>query len=198
MTDVATPQIETRTVNGREVPPAGQWAVDASHSTVEFVAKHLMVAKTRGRFTDYEADVVIGERPEDSTLSVTIDASSITTGDEGRDGHLQSPDFLDRENHPNITFASTKVEPGKGNTWDVTGDFTVRGVTKPLTLAVEFNGLTTDPWGNTKAFFSASGEFDRDEYGVSWNQPLANGGVLVGKKVKIELEIEAAKVDPGS
>ena len=193
MTDLATPQATARVIDGREVPPAGHYAVDASHSSVEFVARHLVVAKTRGRFTSYDADVEIGERPEDSKLSVTIDAASISTGDDGRDGHLRSPDFLDLENHPSITFESTSVEPGKGGAWLVNGDFTVRGVTKPLTLDVEFNGVTTDPWGNNKAFFSASGELDRDEYGVSWNQPLANGGVVVGKKVKIELEIEAAQ-----
>lgn len=193
MTDLATPQATARVVDGREVPPAGRYAVDASHSTVEFVARHLMVAKTRGRFTSYEADVEIADRPEDSKLSVTIDASSITTGDDGRDGHLRSPDFLDLDNHPNISFVSTGVEPARDGHWLVTGDFTVRGVTRPLTLDVEFNGVTTDPWGNTRAFFSASGEIDRDEYGVSWNQPLANGGVVIGKKVKIELEVEAAK-----
>jgi polyisoprenoid-binding protein YceI len=193
MTDVITSPAEPRVIDGRPVPPAGQYAIDPSHSTVEFVARHLMVAKTRGRFTNYEASVEIGERPEDSKLSVTIDASSITTGDDGRDAHLRSPDFLDLENHPSITFVSSSVEPKADDHWQVTGDFTVRGVTKPLTLDVEFNGSTTDPWGNAKAFFSASGEIDRDEYGVSWNQPLANGGVVVGKKVRIEIEVEAVK-----
>lgn len=199
MTDLATPPAAARVIEGRPVPPAGHWVVDSSHSNVEFVARHLMVAKVRGRFTTYSAEFDIADRPEDSALSVTIDAASITTGDDARDGHLRGPDFLDLENHPNITFTSTDIRAtGLGDSsWSVTGDFTVRGVTKPLTLQVEFNGVAVDPWDNTKAFFSASGEFDRDEYGVEWNQPLANGGVVVGKKVKIELEIEAAQSDQG-
>jgi len=192
MTDILSP-IVTRTVDGRDVPPDGVYTVDAAHSSVEFVARHLVVAKTRGRFAGYTAEIVIADRPEDSTLVVDIDAASISTGDDGRDIHLKSPDFLDVDNHPRLRFVSTAVVP-QGDVWKVTGDFSVAGVTKPLTLDVEFNGITADPWGNTKAFFSARGEFDRDEWGVSFNQPLANGGALIGKKVTIELEVEAAPV----
>ncbi len=202
MTDTLSPKtdspktdspVATRTVDGRQVPPSGVYTVDAAHSSVEFVARHLVVAKTRGRFASYTAEIVIADRPEESVLSVDIDAASISTGDDGRDAHLKSPDFLDVDNHPNLRFVSTSVTP-QGDVWKVTGNFTAAGVTKPLTLDVEFNGVTTDPWGNTKAFFSARGEFDRDAWGVSFNQPLANGGALIGKKVVIELEIEAAPV----
>jgi polyisoprenoid-binding protein YceI len=181
----------TRVVDGHSVPAAGSWAVDKGHSSVEFVARHLMVTKVRGRFNDYDAAITVAERPEDSRVDVTIHAASITTGDPGRDGHLTSADFLDVENHPTITFASTQVRPTGPSTWDVDGDLTVHGVTKPVVLAVDFGGVATDPWDNTKAFFSATTEFDRESFGLTWNQPLAGGGVLVGKKVRVELEIQA-------
>ncbi|MDQ1533425.1 MAG: hypothetical protein QOF28_1186, partial [Actinomycetota bacterium] len=175
----------TRVVEGRSVPAAGSWEVDKGHSSVEFVARHLMVTKVRGRFADYDAAVTIAERPEDSKVDVTIQAGTITTGDPGRDGHLTSADFLDVENFPTITFASTAVRPTGESTWDVDGDLTIHGVTNPVTLAVEFGGVASDPWNNTKAFFSAATEFDREGFGLTWNQPLAGGGVLVGKKVKV-------------
>lgn len=192
MTAVAPAPAPVRTIDGHDVPAAGRWNVDASHTTVEFVARHLVVTKLRGRFTDYRADVVIGERPEDSTLNVEIDAASISTGDPGRDGHLTSPDFIDVANHPHITFRSTAVVP-KGDVWKVTGDFAINGVSRPLTLDVEFTGVAETPWGHYAAFFTARGEFDREDWGLTWNQPLAGGGVLVGKKVVIELEVEAVQ-----
>jgi polyisoprenoid-binding protein YceI len=191
MADTKTTDL-TRVVDGHSVPAEGSWSVDPAHSTVEFVARHLMVTKVRGRFSDYDAAITIGERPEDSKVDVTIRAASITTGDPARDGHLVSADFLDVENYPTITFASTGVRSDGGNTWQVDGDLTVHGVTRPVTLAVEFGGVATDPWDNTKAFFSAATEFDRETFGLTWNQPLAGGGVLVGKKVRVELEIQAA------
>jgi polyisoprenoid-binding protein YceI len=190
MADTKTREL-TRVVDGHTVPAAGTWSVDQAHSTVEFVARHLMVTKVRGRFSDYDAAITIAETPEDSKVDVTIQAASITTGDPGRDGHLTSADFLDVENYPTIAFASTKVRPTGSSTWNVDGDLTVHGVTKPVTLTVEFGGVATDPWDNTKAFFSASTEFDRESFGLTWNQPLAGGGVLVGKKVRVELEIQA-------
>jgi polyisoprenoid-binding protein YceI len=190
MADTKTIEL-TRDVDGHPVPAAGSWNVDQAHSTVEFVARHLVVTKVRGRFSDYDASITIGERPEDSKVDVTIRTASIATGDPGRDGHLASADFLDVEQYPTITFASTGVRPTGTNTWDVDGDLTVHGVTQPVTLNVEFGGVATDPWDNTKAFFSASTEFDRESFGLTWNQPLAGGGVLVGKKVRVELEIQA-------
>jgi polyisoprenoid-binding protein YceI len=181
----------TRIVDGHTVPATGSWVVDKAHSTVEFVARHLMVTKVRGRFGDYDASITIADRPEDSHVEVTIQAGSIATGDPGRDGHLTSADFLDVEQFPTITFASNAVRATGETTWDVDGELTVHGVTKPVTLAVDFGGVATDPWQNTKAFFTASTEFDRESFGLTWNQPLAGGGVLVGKKVRVELEIQA-------
>jgi polyisoprenoid-binding protein YceI len=190
MADTNTIEL-TREVDGRSIPAAGTWNIDQAHSTVEFVARHLMVTKVRGRFSEYDAAIMIAERPEDSKVDVTIKAASVGTGDAGRDGHLVSPDFLDVEHYPTITFVSSGVRPTGSTTWDVDGDLTVHGVTKPATLTVEFGGIATDPWDNTKAFFSASTEFDRESFGLTWNQPLASGGVLVGKKVRVELEIQA-------
>lgn len=192
-TEAATPATAVRTVDGRDVPAAGRWTVDAAHSTVEFVARHLMVTKVRGRFADYDATITIADDPAASSVDVTIQVASVSTGDAGRDGHLTSPDFFDAENHPTISFASTKVTPVSRDAWKVDGDLTVKDVTKPVVLDVEFSGVATDPWGNQKAFFTASTEVDREDWGLTWNQPLAGGGVLVGKKVRIELEIQAAQ-----
>ena len=182
---------QTRVVDGHTVPAPGRWVVDKAHSTVEFVARHLVVTKVRGRFNDYDAAITIAERPEDSKVEVAIQSASITTGDPGRDGHLASADFLDVEHFPTLAFASTAVRATGPSTWNVDGELTIHGVSKPVTLAVEFGGVATDPWDNTKAFFSASTEFDRESFGLTWNQPLAGGGVLVGKKVRVELEIQA-------
>ena len=182
-----------REIDGRTVPAAGTWQVDTAHSSVEFVARHLVVTKVRGRFADWSAELVIGERPEDSRVDVTIQAASFATGDANRDGHVISPDFLDVERFPTITFTTTSVSAGPGDGWDVLGDLTIHGVTKPVTLAVEFGGAAQDPWGNTKAGFSASTEIDREDFGLTWNQALETGGVLISKNIRIEIEVQAVQ-----
>ncbi|MDQ1375588.1 MAG: hypothetical protein QOJ09_2926 [Actinomycetota bacterium] len=188
MSDTATTTL-LREVNGAAAPVPGTYAIDKSHTTVEFVARHLMISKVRGRFTDYDGTVVIGEGPEDTSLEVSIDLSSVDTNDPKRDEHLRSADFFEIEKHPRMTFKSTKISQD-GDGWKLTGDLTVRDVTQPLTLDVEFEGAQTTPW-NTSAFgFSASGEIDREDWGISWNAALETGGMLVGKKVKIELNVE--------
>jgi polyisoprenoid-binding protein YceI len=187
----STASDSVRVVEGRSVPATGSWTIDPSHSTVGFTTRHLMVSKVRGHFSEYSADLTIAERPEDSKVDVTIQVASVSTADEGRDGHLLSADFFDAETYPTITFSTTSVAPVSDDEWKVTGDLTVRNVTKPVVLAVEFAGVSADPWGNTRAGFSATTEIDREDFGLTWNQPLAGGGVLVGKKVKLELEVEA-------
>jgi len=194
MSDTVATTPATRVVDGRTVPAAGTWSVDPSHSSVGFVARHMAVAKVRGSFTSYTVDLHIAEDPTQSSLSVDIDATSFTTGDQGRDGHVKSGDFLDVETFPTITFASTSVAPGKDDDeWTVAGDLTIHGVTKPVELKVELSGVAADPWGNDRAIYEAATEIDREDFGLTWNQPLAGGGVLVGKKVKIELEIESVR-----
>ncbi|HZQ86666.1 MAG TPA: YceI family protein [Acidimicrobiales bacterium] len=186
-----TPTPTLREINGRVIPEAGEYELDKAHTAVEFVARHLMISKVRGRFNDFSGVVTVGEKPEDSSVVVTIDVPSVSTGDAQRDGHLLSPDFFDAETYPAITFRSTKVVPVKGGDWKVTGDLTVRDVTKPVVLDVEFEGSHPTPWGTTPIGFSASTELDREDFGLTWNQALETGGVLVGKKIKIELSVEA-------
>jgi polyisoprenoid-binding protein YceI len=178
-------------IRGESLPAAGTWTIDGSHSSVEFVVRHLMVAKVRGRFSDFGGTITVGETPEASSVEVSISPASIATGDPQRDGHLQSADFFDVEAHPTIGFRSTAVRPVRGDRYEVDGELTVRGVAKPVALDLEYQGTIRDPFGNDKAVFSASTEIDREDWGLTWNQALESGGVLVGKKAKIEIEIEA-------
>jgi polyisoprenoid-binding protein YceI len=175
------------------LPAPGVWTIDGSHSSVEFVVRHLMVAKVRGRFAEFSGDIHVGETPEESKVVVAIAPSSISTGDPQRDGHLLSPDFFDVEQYPTITFRSTGVRPVKGEHYEVDGELTVHGETLPVVLDLEYQGSITDPFGNDKAVFSASTEIDREDWGLTWNQALETGGVLVGKKARIEIEIEATR-----
>ena len=170
----------------------GVWTIDPTHTTAEFVVRHLMVTKVRGRFTDIKGTVTIGEDPLDSSVEVTIGTASITTGDENRDNHLRTADFLEVEKYPEMTFASTEILP-KGSEYIVRGDLTLHGVTKPVELTLEFNGVATDPWGGTRAGFSATTEINRRDYGVDISMPMDGGGVVVGDKIKIEIEAEVIK-----
>ena len=187
-----TPTV-TRTVDGLELPIAGTYSLDVSHSNVGFVVRHLMVSKVRGSFTDFSGTVTIADDPAESHVEVEVQLASIDTRDEQRDGHLRSADFFDVEQHPTMTYKSTKVRHDGGNDWTVEGDLTVAGVTQPLTLEVSFEGGAKDPWGGTRIGFSAKGELNREDFGLTWNQALETGGVLVGKKLTIEIEAEAVK-----
>jgi polyisoprenoid-binding protein YceI len=182
----------TREYEGTEIPSAGTYVIDPSHASVEFVARHLMVSKVRGRLSPPSGTFTIADDPTASSVEVALDAASVSTGDENRDGHLRSPDFLDVEHFPTILFVSTGVHHVKSQQWAIDGDLTIKGVTRPVTLALEVGGTLRDPWGNVRVAFSASTEIDRDEWGVNFNQVLDGGGLLVGKKVRIELELEAA------
>jgi len=191
MTEIATAAPLTRTVNGVELPAAGTYTLDVSHSSIGFVVKHLMVSKTRGTFPDFSGTVVIGEDPTDSSVEVTVNVASVETRDEKRDGHLRSADFFDVEQYPTMTFRSTSVKPA-GREWLVDGELTVHGVTGPLQLTVAFEGAAATPWGGQAIGFSAKGDVNREDFGLTWNQALETGGVLVGKKATIEIEAEAA------
>ena len=179
----------------QQLPSAGTYELDRSHTNVGFSARHLMVSKVRGRFTDFSGTIVVADKPEDSSVEVTIQAASVDTRDEQRDGHLRGADFFDVEEHPTLHFVSTKVEQGKGDRWNVTGDLTIHGKTNPVLLGVDFNGLTTSPWGKAVIGFEASTNVDREDWGLTWNAALEAGGVVVSKKIKIELDVEAIKVD---
>ncbi len=188
---LSTPQSLTRPWNGTDVPAAGAYRLDVSHTEVGFSVRHLMVSKTRGRFGDFDGTVVIAEDPTESSLEVSVRLASVDTRDETRDGHLRTPDFFDVENYPEMTFRSTAVRHIGGDRWAVDGTLTVKGVSRPLTLDTTFEGTSGDPWGGTRTGFSAKGEIDREAFGLTWNAALETGGVVVGKKVTIEIEAEA-------
>lgn len=170
------------------------WAIDQSHSLAEFSVRHMMVSTTRGQFEKIEGALQVDETDlTNSAVDVTIDVSTITTRDAKRDEHLRSADFFDIANHPTMAFKSTRIEKKSSEDYLVHGDLTIRGVTRPVTLKTEFNGFGTSPWGQTVAGFSADTEISRKDFGLEWNVALETGGVLVGDKVKIHLEVEAVK-----
>ncbi len=192
MTDTITP-VSTRAVNGLTLPSTGTFVLDKSHTEVGFIARHLMVSKVRGRFTDFEGTIVVADDPSESSVEVIIQAASINTNDENRDKHVRTNDFLSTDEFPALTFRSTKVELSSGGDWKVNGDLTVRGVTRPIVLDVQFEGVIQDPWGNQRLGFTASGEIDRNDFGVSFNAALETGGFVVSPKVKLEIEAEAVR-----
>ena len=170
--------------------PAGTWTIDPSHSEVGFTVRHLAVSKVRGLFETFEGSITIAENPLESSVTAEIDLSSINTRDAQRDGHLKSGDFFDVETHPKMTFTSTSVV-ADGDSYQVAGNLTIKGVTKPVTLDLEFNGVGADPWGGTRAGFTASGQLSRKEFGIDFNIPLDGGGVVIGDKITVVLEVEA-------
>jgi polyisoprenoid-binding protein YceI len=186
-------QATARRLESLERPAPGVWEIDPSHSSVGAVARHLMVSKVRGRFTRFTGTVTIGETPEASGVVAAIDAASIDTAEPKRDAHLRSADFLDADTYPTLDFRSAAVEQTGPTTLRVKGDLTIRGITRPVTLDVAYGGSITDPFGNPKAIFSAQAEIDREEWGMTWNAALETGGVLVGKRLRIELEIQAVR-----
>ena len=170
----------------------GVWNVDPSHSIVGFTARHLMITKVRGRFTTFTGTVTVAEDPLDSKVEATVDLGSVTTGDEQRDGHLKSADFFDVDKHPTMTFTSTGIKQDGGD-YVLTGDLTVAGTTRSVDFELSFDGVQKDPWGGTRAGFTAETEISRKDWELTWNVALETGGVLVGDKVKIELDVELVK-----
>jgi len=187
MTTSTRSNVSTSEVTGL-VP--GTWVIDTTHSDVSFTVRHLMVSKVRGHFGTFEGSLDIADNVFDSKVHASIDLNSIDTRDEGRDAHLRSADFFDIENHPTMTFVSTGLRTD-GDDYVVEGVLTLKGASKAVELALEFNGVTTDPWGGTRAGFSASTEINRRDFGVDITLPLDGGGVVVGDKIKVAIEIEA-------
>ncbi len=183
----------TRPYAGLTIPAAGTFSIDAAHTEVGFIARHLMVSKVRGSFTQVSGEVVVAEDPLASSVTVHIPAASIDTGVADRDNHLRSSDFLDVEKYPELTFRSAGVAAPSGEKFKLVGELTIRDVTREVTLDVEFDGVAVSPWGQEVVAFTASTEIDREDFGMMWNQALEAGGVLVGKKVKIELSVEAIR-----
>lgn len=176
----------------------GTWDLDPAHSRLGFAARHAMVATVRGGFDVFSGVIVIDHaNPEKTTAEVVIDAASISTGSEQRDGHLRSPDFLDVENHPTLTFRSTGAEVVGDDEYKLHGELIIKGVAKPVTLDLEFQGSSPDPFGNFRAGFEGKATISRKDWGLTWNLAIEGGGILVGEKVKIELDVSAIKrVEP--
>ncbi len=187
-----TPEVTSRTVNGVEYPAVGTYAIDPSHTELGFAVRHLAVSKVRGRLSKFEGTLELAEDPTQSKVSVTIDANSVDTREETRDNHLRTNDFFDVENHPTWTFTSTAITADGPSDFKVDGDLTIRGVTRPVTLDVTYEGVVKDPWGNQRVGFSASTSINRDEFGVSFGAVAdASGSILLAKKVDIQIELEA-------
>ena len=180
-----------RTRDDRVIPVAGVYEIDGAHTSVEFVGRHLMITKVRGRFTDVRGRITIAEEPEKSHVEVEIAVASLSSGNDDRDGHLKSADFFDVDHYPTITFASTAVTPLLDNTWELAGDLTVHGTTRPITLQVDFDGGGASPMGDERIGFSAATEVNREDFGLTWNVALETGGLLVGKTARIELAVQA-------
>ena len=170
----------------------GTWTIDAAHSSVAFSVKHLMISKVRGSFSGFSGTVTVPEDRLATTVEVTIDPATVNTADANRDAHLKNGDFFDAEQFPSWKFVSKSIRVD-GNDYILAGDLTMRGVTKPVDLEVEFEGVSKDPWGNIKAGFSAQGEVNRKDFGMEYNAALETGGVLIGEKVKLSFDIELAK-----
>ena len=184
---------QVRDFGGLTIPAPGTFALDPAHTRVGFVVRHLMINKVRGGFGQVAGEVAIAENPLESSVHATIQAASIDTGVADRDTHLRSADFLDVETYPTLEFRSTGVSARSGNEFVVDGDLTVRGTTRPVQLKLEFEGVARSPWGQEVVGFTATTEIDREEFGLTWNQALETGGVLVGKQIKIEIEAEAIR-----
>ena len=182
---------KTRTVDGEIMPAPGMFALDPVHTHVGFSVRHMMIAKVRGRFSAFNGTVTVGEEPSETQVEVEVDLASVDTKDPQRDTHLRSADFFDVDNYPTMTFRSTRVTTNiDGDCFRLDGELTLHGVTRPLVLDVLFDGVGVDAYGGQRMGFSASGQVDREAFGLTWNQKLETGGVLVGKKVDIEIEAE--------
>jgi len=194
MSQAVTTTPGVRVVNGWPVPEPGTWEIDPAHQSFEFVARHLM-AKVRGKFTGVSGAATVAEGPEDSTLELELDASTVDTGDATRDGHLRSNDFFGTDDHPTISFSSTAIRPGPSERqWQVDGQLTIRGISRPVTVELEFLGGAIDPWGNQRIGFSGVvPEVDREDWGLTWNAALETGGWLLSKSVRLEIEAELVK-----
>ncbi|MGQ0616579.1 MAG: YceI family protein [Acidimicrobiia bacterium] len=186
--------MSTQTSTGGQTELSGAYTLDPAHSRIGFVARHAMVTKVRGSFKDFAGQGYFDAAdPSKSRLEVTVQATSIDTGNADRDGHLRGNDFFDMENHPEIRFVSTDIEPAGTNAYHVTGDLTVKGTTKPVTVDVEYTGSAVDPYGNQRIGLEGSVTINRKDWGVSWNAALEAGGLLVSEKVTLELDISAIK-----
>lgn len=166
-----------------------KWTIDPTHSEVGFKVKHMMFTNVKGLFNDYSADIDFNDDLKEANLQFEAKINSLFTNNADRDNHLKSADFFDAEQYPSLKFKSTNIQ-GNGSEYEITGDLTIKGITKPVTLNAEFSGLMTDPWGNTKVGLNLDGKINRKDFGLTYNAALETGGVLVGEDVKLNAEIQ--------
>jgi polyisoprenoid-binding protein YceI len=190
MTRTQPARAATRIVAGSELPAPGRWQIDPRHAEVAFIGRHFLLTRIRGRFTGVTGAIVVAEDPGQSTAEVTIDMASVDSGSHARDEHLRSADFFDAARHPTATFAG-RAARWQGTRGLVEGELTIRGFTRPVTLAAEYLGHAADPWGGQRAVFTAAGTVNREDWGLTWNMPLTNGGLLVSTEIRIEIDLEA-------
>jgi polyisoprenoid-binding protein YceI len=186
MTDLQTQQGVVRV-------PTGTWKVDPAHSSVGFEVKHMMIATVRGHFREFEGTIEAAPNPADSRAYGSVRTASIDTGQPDRDAHLRSPDFFDADRYPEIRFESTRIEPLGGSDWRMTGDLTIKDVTREVTFDATVQGAGEDPWGNERVGVAVRGTVDRTEFGLTWQQALAKGGLLVGEEVHIRIDVSAVR-----
>ncbi len=183
--------IQLQPEQGTAIVPAGTWKVDPAHSSLEFAVKHLVTATVKGRFTDFDAAIEVGD--EGARAAAVVRTASIATHESDRDNHLRSPDFFDAERYPEIRFESTRIEHVDGSAFRVVGDLTIKGVSREVELEATFQGTWRDPWGNERVALAARGEIDRRDFGLTWNQLLEAGGVLVSDAVKLAIDVSAVR-----
>ena len=183
--------VESTQTTQTTLPVSGTWELDTTHTEVSFTARHLMVTKVRGRFPIRSGTVTIAENPLESSVVAEIDVAGVNSGEQGRDDHLRNSDFFEVEKYPTITFRSTKVEAAGEGEYKLTGDLTIKDVTRPVTLDLEYLGTIASPWADQRAGFSATAEISRKEWGIEYNMALEAGGVVIGDKVKLNIEAEA-------
>jgi polyisoprenoid-binding protein YceI len=186
MTDLQTEQGVVRV-------PTGTWKVDPAHSSVGFEVKHMMIATVRGQFREFEGTIEAAEDPSDSRAWGSVKTATIDTGNEDRDNHLRSADFFDSERYPEARFESTRLDPVGGAEWRVTGNLTIKDVTREVTFDASVQGAGEDPWGNERVGVAVHGSIDRTDFGLTWQQALTKGGMLVGEKVKIQVDASAIR-----
>jgi polyisoprenoid-binding protein YceI len=173
--------------------PTGTWKIDPAHSSVEFSVKHLGIATVRGTFDEFEGTLDIGHDLESARAYGTVQSASVSTNEDQRDNHLRSEDFFHAEVHPELSFVSTAIRPVEEETFEIEGDLTMRGVTRPITLKAEVQGTESDPWGNERVGLEVTGQLNRGDWGMTFNQVLGSGNVLVSDRVKLSLDISAVK-----
>jgi len=192
MTQTQPDAAATRVVAATELPSPGRWRIDPGHAEVAFIGRHFMLTKIRGRFPGITGSITVAEDPGESTAEVTIDMASVTSGSAARDDHLRSADHFDTARHPTATFTG-RATGWQGTRGQLAGQLTIAGITRPVTLAVHYLGHAADPWGGQRAIFTAEGTLNREDWGLTWNMPLANGGLLVSKEIRIEINLEAVR-----